>query len=564
MEGEENYIGRVVGIYGRNLLRIAVSDEKLHLVAKPGTYLKLGSVDGSTLYAMVMGFNLIDELYRKGRIVEEIEGYLNIAFSRNEVSAIIVGYLDNGIIYKGVKSLPRPGEKVYLAETKELQEIMGRGELEIGTLSYNPEVKFSLYTNMLASRHMAILAMTGAGKSNTVAVLLAQLAEKMKFPRIIVIDTHSEYVPLQSLFPDKVRVFTPSGRIKKLVEARYGVSPSPLEIPLWTLGFNEIIGLLRLPYQATKQQLYLRNTLQEIRRKRWNNASADDPIYFSIQELKKAVTDMASRHQSDRSAIDLQLKVDNLIDNPDLYFITQPEISEEIYRKIEYDEPYRSGKAFVRIYERLFSPGINIIALGGLPSEVQISTVSTILKAIWRIVNAYSQAGSKLPLFIIVEEAHIYSPRDRENPSKEILEKIAKEGRKFGIGLGIVSQRPRELSPTLLAQCGTLIALRTSNPEDQRHILNSMEEVMTELIQSLSGLSVGEAIVSGPSAPLPAIVKIYNFQEIYNVELGGKDINWTKEWNKEPEETDILPFLFTHEERRLFERKQEGLDKFFK
>ena len=162
---------------------------------------------------------------------------------------------------------------------------------------------------------------------------------------------------------------------------------------------------------------------------------------------------------------------------------------------------------------------------------------------------------------MIIEEAHNYAPQGRWSPAKDIIERVAREGRKFGIGLGVVSQRPRELSQTLLAQCGTLIALRTANPRDQEYILSSMEDVMRETVEGLSSLATGEALVSGPAAPMPAIVKVHEFQSRFGVALGGKDIAWVEEWSRPPRPVNLAPFLIGEEGEEV-KTAEQTLEKF--
>jgi len=551
-------VGQVVSVYGRNTVKIAVPEDKLPLVSRHGTYLRLEDVEGKPLYAITVGYYMRDEIYTSAGIIEA-EGYAGLSRSRIELSAKIVGFMEKNTVKKGAVSPPRPGSKAYLASKEELENIMGRELLEIGVLTY-AKVHFTLNLDMLASRHLAVLAMTGAGKSNTVAVLLAEILGKTRYPRVLVIDTHSEYVPLARLDPERVHVYAPSGKIEELLRERYGVEPSRLEIPLWSLGFEEIAGLLGLDSRASKQRLLLWNILHSLRRSKWPDASADDPIFFEAERLPEEVETLGksgNRGGDAKSISDLAFKLRSFIDNPDMDFITRTERDVEIYERLRetVEEPYLSGRVFLETYRRMFQPGINIVALGGLPSEVQVSTASTILKALWRIATAHAQAGHAMPVMVFVEEAHVYASAHREQPSKQILEKIAKEGRKFGVGLAVVSQRPRELSQTLLAQCGTLIALRTSNPEDQKHIMRSIEDIMEELVDSLAGLSVGEAIVSGSAAPLPAVVKVHNFTEKYKIELGGKDIRWHEEWAREPVDTDIVPYLYARARRK---RVEEG------
>ena len=552
-------IGRIVAVYGRSIIRFAVPEERMELVSKPGTYVKTESGKGSWTYAMVVSFNLLDELYRRSRIVEDLEGYLELRPARNELTASIVGYSDGTNVTRGVSALPRPGQKVYLAQEDELTRILGSGEIEIGRLSSNMNVSFTLSLNNLCSRHFAVLAMTGAGKSNTVAVILASILEKYPYSRVIMIDTHSEYVPLANKYPD-VRVLSPAGKISRLLNARYGLSPKQLEIPLWTLSYEEITSILRLdPSRATKQVMYLRNALQEARKKRYMRASTDDPIYFEPEELKEALIKQGLRSRDRGSLDDLMLKYDSLLENTDLRYITSPVMSSKIYESYEgEEEPKRSIKTFLEIYGQILEPGLTIVALGGLPSEAQASTTATILRAIWRLISASVLAGSPIPTLLIVEEAHNYAPQGRWSPARGILERIAKEGRKFGIGLGVISQRPRELSQTLLAQCGTLIALRTVNPEDQRHILSSMEDIMREMVEGLSGLTTGEALISGQAAPLPAIVRVYNFQEKFNASLGGKDIEWIEGWSRPSKQVDLTPYLIGEIKEVEAEKERES------
>jgi len=537
-------VGKIVNVFGRNLLRIAVPDEAFRLVSRPGTYVTFRSSNGTRHLALIAGYLLTDELYKRGRVLEELEGYEDVIVTRNEITAVVVGYVRDGKVVRGVESLPAPGERVFLAGVDQLKPLLSSYDIDVGTLVAAPGVNFTLDLNMLASRHFAVLAMTGSGKSNTVAVIVSRILERYTSPRILLIDTHSEYVPLAKLFQGRVRVFSPSGVLQEMLRRRYGIDPQTLEVPLWSLGFEEIAELLRLDSRATKQLLHLREALLAIRREKWEEATPDDPIYFEPGELLKKIGGR------DDSATDLRLKLASLLDDPELSFITSPSASKEIYERVAASEPEKSGQAYAQVYRRLFDEGLTIVALGGLPSEVQITTTATILRALWRVVSAHVQAGASLPVLVIVEEAHIYAPKDREIPSRQILEKIAKEGRKFGVGLGIVSQRPRELSQTLLAQCGTLIAMRTTNPEDQRHIMLSVEDITAELVQSLSSLTVGQALVSGAAAPLPAIVNIHSFSELYAVELGGKDVDWSKAWSGRQEFLDISKLLFSHREAK--------------
>jgi len=540
-------IGRVIGVYGRNIVKISVPDHLLPEVARPGVYVKMAGADGSTtLYGMIVGFNMLDELYRRARIIEELEGYEEFRPARNEMTVHITGYLSGQTVSKGVPILPKPGEKVYLVSKEELQSIFDKGDVSIGVLSSSPNVEIKIDVNGMCTRHTAVLAMTGAGKSNTVAVLIASLLKHFKNPRIIIVDTHSEYIPLARI-SNNVRVLAPKGKVTDLIKAQYQVDPIPLEVPLWILGVEEIYNILGLDPRATKQRLYLRQALKTLRVERYRekgyDLTADDPIHFTLEELKIAVINAGgSGRTRDRSAEDLCLKIEDLSEERELYFMTRAEYLEDKFS--DYAKKTDEVKASFQVYgdfaRSLLDPGLNIIALGGLSSEVQASIVSALLRALWRIAVEQRFRGERVATLVVLEEAHIYAPVGW-SPSKQIVEKIAKEGRKFGVSLLVVSQRPRELSQTLLAQCGNLIALRTVNPSDQEHILRSMEDVTRDTVESLPGLQTGEALVSGPMLPLPALVKIFSFKEVFHEELGGKDVDYREAWSTEYMTEIVIP-----------------------
>ncbi len=554
----EELIGRVISIYGRSLLRIAVLEEKLPLVSRIGTYVKVRDPNDDTwLYGLVIGFNLLDELYKHGRIVEEMEGYEELRPSRNEVLANIVGYTKSGRVFRGCSLLPRPGEKVYLVDKEELSLINGKGDIAIGVNSTFKDVEVRLDINKLCSRHLAILAMTGAGKSNALAIILAEILNKYRYSRIILIDTHSEYVSLAHNESFRAKVYMPKGSFADIVRESYGIDVKNLEIPLWTLGFEEIANILRLDSKATKQRLHLRDAIRSSRRKRFANAGVEDPIYYTIDDLISEVKGIR-----DSSALELLIKLRELKENEELFFLTKTEETDKIYTSVQdLKEPERSLNVYNNIVSKFLDPSLNIISLGGLPAEIQASIVSSLLRAVWRVVVSQRVAGLSFPVMIAIEEAHIYAPKGKWTPARDILERVAREGRKFGVSLTIVSQRPRELSETLLSQCGNLIALRTVNPEDQRHIMRSMEDVSYETVQNLSGLEVGEALISGPSITFPAIVKIYEFSKRYNLELGGKDIDWRAQWSTPPREITLRHSLHSKESEEKVEHSH-SLDEF--
>jgi len=552
--------GMIVRVFG-DLVLVGVDDDSLREFGKRGKYVKIVTKTGEELIGIVSNINLTDELYRQsGGRLELIRGYEELTLVRNEVIVSILGTLTSDGVDRRILSTPTPGDRVYPLDDEKLSEIFSNGDIEIGVLNTQRGVRVTLDLNELATKHLAILAMTGSGKSNALGIIILNLLEKFTYPRILLIDTHSEYIPLKFIdgYEDRVRIYAPRGRLRDAL-IDIGIDVEDLEIPYWLLNIDEWYSLIGLDARATKQRRIFRAALRSVKENELPGSRLNDPIYFEIGHLLNMLERM-------RDSDEVLMKLEDALDNEDYDFIFTP--SNALQLK---DDP---KKMFFLITKPVLSNGLNIISLGGLSSEVQNVVTSMLLRWLFRISIEAKLKRMPIPMMIAVEEAHVYAP-EYFTPAKYILEKIAKEGRKFGIGLIVVSQRPRELSQTLLAQCGTLIALRTVNPSDQAHIQRSMEDVTQMVLSSLPSLGKGEAVISGPAIPIPGIVKIHHFDEqaerICNrkVSLGGKDVDFKTLWMESLNEEaldEILRDIYTvsRESRESFEEEKRGtLDKFF-
>lgn len=535
--------GRVVQVRG-DYIKVGFEDEDLKYVGKRGQFLKITTRSGHILVSMVASLELSDELYKQARSLSMFpEAYEDLILRKNDILVTIVGTLsDSGKIQRKYDAVPCPGDVVELMSPDELNKIFhgeGANFIRIGTLVHEPKVGVSLDINQLATKHVAILAMTGAGKSNTLATLVTRMLSKLPSVRIILIDTHSEYINLAKLNKianNRVTIYCPVGKFKEIMEKEEEIKNAirSLEIPYWFLNVDEWFSLMGLGYQASTQRRILRSALRNLKGKR-----LDIPKYFEIEDGSPNLkSEIRSEGSGDRRSMESLLdKLDDITSREEYDFIFYPE--ECLQFK---DDPKR---VFKKVIEPLVSPGLKIIALGGIPSEVQTAVVSMLLRTLFRIAVEAKLSGRAIPAIVAVEEAHIYAPGDAYTPSKGIIERIAKEGRKFGIGLVVISQRPKELSSTVLAQCGTLIALRIRNPSDQRYIMESVEDITWYLARSLSGLGVGEALISGFSVPIPCIVHVDAFADAVkdefnmDLQLGGRDIDVSEEWSAELSERDI-------------------------
>jgi len=544
--------GKVIRVFG-DIISVAVDEKALHIMGIRGTYVKVRTRKGRDLLGIVSNLNLLDELYRQssGRI-SLLESYSDISLTRNEIIVSLLGSLSNSGVDRRIDAIPSPGDDVYPLTTDELARIFSSGDIRIGALTTNPDVEVKLDINELATKHAAILAMTGAGKSNALGVLLIQMLKRFNHARVLLIDTHSEYVVLgknNSPINDKTVVYAPVGKFKQILE-REGINALSMETPYWMLTLEEWYSLLGLSPLATRQRRSFREALRSIK----GDRNINDPIYFDLDELYNAIR--GTRND------ELLEKFEDAVNTEEYEFIFFPDEALRIMSSSDLSLEEKIKMVFRKISEPIIKDGLKIIALGGLSADVQNAVVSMLLRTLFRIAVEAKLSGHPIPAVIAVEEAHIYVPKDTYATAKQIIERIAKEGRKFGIGLFLVSQRPRELSETALAQCGTLIALKTVNPSDQRHIQNSLEDVTSMITSSLPGLGKGEAIISGPSVPVPCVVKVDLFDEVIEREfngrlgLGGKDIDFREEW-RNGLEREIIDEIF----KRIYSPKKEDRDK---
>ena len=259
--------GRVVQVRG-DYIRVGFEDEDLKYVGKRGQFLKIKTRTGKDLVAIVASLELSDELYKYARSLSMFpEAYEDLILRKNDILVTVVGTLtDDGHIERKYDAIPSPGDIVELMSTKELNRIFSREGPEyvkIGTLANNPKVSVSLNLNQLATKHVAILAMTGAGKSNTLATLIVRILKRLPAARIILVDTHSEYIglaKLNSILRDKVTIYCPVGKYREIIEQELESKDAlkSLEIPYWFLNIEEWYSLLGLGTQASTQRRILR------------------------------------------------------------------------------------------------------------------------------------------------------------------------------------------------------------------------------------------------------------------------------------------------------------------
>lgn len=394
---------------------------------------------------------------------------------------------------------PSPGTKVYKADKETLEKIFGSSGIKIGKLITQPDVSVYLDPNKMVSRHLAILSITGAGKSNTVAVITDELLKHNG--TVLIFDMHSEYVDLhfkngeKNIIPTKI---------------------NPLKFSLREIGTLANIGK-----EAYVQFRYLK--------KAWNRAIEK----IKGLEIPLTIDDFFGAVEKE---LEIMAKTNEINDDRSIY---------RVLAKIEdFVERFKDMIDFrFNDFVEQIKPGyVNIIDLGSVDEETADVIVSHCLKKILEQRKSFrkNNSGLKVPVFVILEEAHILAPRDRNTLSNYWIARIAREGRKFGIGLCLVSQRPKALSSDALSQANNMIILKLVEPNDQKYVQQSSELLSDELLAHLPSLNTGEAIIIGPMIKIPALVKI----DLFEGKIVGKDPDVIKEWEeyarKEKQELEDL------------------------
>ena len=367
---------------------------------------------------------------------------------------------------------PPPGTKVYRAGKEILKKIFSSGHIKIGKLVHGDEdIDVYIDAQKMVCRHLAILAITGSGKSNTVCVISEELTTKLN-GTVLIFDMHSEYVRTE---------FTK----KKVIEPKIN--------PMY-LSFDELKILLKIDEKAHVQERILREAYNEVRKKHG---------YIDLNEMCSHLEKSLIKSSSDekRARVAVLSKLEDFIDR---------------YKDI-FDENCK------RIVDEIVPGHVNIIDLGEVDENVADVIVSHVLR---NILNERKSKGTLPPIFCVIEEAHILAPKDENTLSKYWISRIAREGRKFGIGICLVSQRPKGLDPNALSQCNNMIIMRLVEPSDQKHVQHASERLSDDLLVHLPSLNIGEAVVLGLMIKVPALVKIYK----YDKKMFGGDPDIIEEW----------------------------------
>ncbi|MCB1763129.1 MAG: DUF853 family protein [Gammaproteobacteria bacterium] len=445
---------------------------------------------------------------------------------------------DNGLFTRGVVHYPTPGAEVHLMRKVELESLYKKYRAkgyELGYLPTMPGVGICLDPSRLFARHLAILGQSGSGKSWSVASILQKAVSTMPNAHIILLDLHGEYVWHEI---DGVQRAAFNEEVYRYVDAR------DLEIPYWLLTYGELVDLLidRSDPKASTQMAFLREVLLELRRKANRDLEGvhitiDSPVYFDLPELYMAFK-RANEQVTDFGKVkgplfgqfdDFVLKMQARFNDSRYDFLFKPK------RRKSSDSLADLLRDFVGMRKPVRQ--IIVVDFSSVPFDVR-PTVSAQIGRLAFEFNYWNPRSREFPILLMCEEAHAYIPRAGDSQyegTKRSMERIAKEGRKYGVGLAVVSQRPYELSETVLAQCGNFICLRITNPDDQEYIRGLVPDAEAGLVSILSSLGRGEAMAMGEALPLPTRFRFHTPSPTPN----SSDIDFYSEWRNGLETLDV-------------------------
>lgn len=479
-------------------------------------------------------------------------GFENMHQSSRWITVVLVGERVRSKFERGVIQYPTPDDEVHLVTIDDLKiiysEINKDSSLTIGQISASESLPAHIDLNRFLSRHAAIVGSTGSGKSNTVSVILEAIAsnQRYKSSRILLIDPHGEY---NETLKNYSKVFKINADTEK--------SEAELQIPFWALPFNELFSIF--PGTLKENALdAIRSDIQErkiasskslTKKPKEYSINADSPIPFSINELWYNLDDFEKQvFNKIKVGNDWELELVERLEDGDASKLIpskhhppapgggNPNINKGAMGILTFLNGMRNRITDDR-YKFLFDPGeylpslegkskkdlsmllsdwlnhdkqITILDLSGIPSEIMSSISGTIIKIIYDSLfwgQELNVGGRKQPILIALEEAHSYLKAGEDSISSRTVQTIAKEGRKYGVGLLLITQRPSELDETVLSQLGTLIALRMTNAKDRGHVGSVMPDDLNDLVSLLPSLRTGEGLIMGEAVKIPSRVK---------------------------------------------------------
>ncbi|HHF3127342.1 ATP-binding protein [Vibrio furnissii] len=572
MNSKPTYLGKVISVSGSSVNIELTPRVRSGLLMIEGKAHRIGQV--GSFVRIPQGYNNLFGLISETTDTSTDPELQNLSAERRVIKVELIGESIGSDFERGISQYPSIYDEVHLVTESDLKTIYGHndvGQVKIGKLSTSDSIDVSIDLDKLVNRHSAVLGSTGAGKSTSVSSLLRSIVHKpdgeVKTPsaRIILFDLHGEYSSALSGISQVFSVMPSKGE-NSLIIPYWCVAPERLIDFL--CGFaNDSLKNKFIELIISEKQLFVEKNNQlgidkdKITqytpipfdlRKIWGELCFEDKVTWLDKDKEKpAFVDGEEGNYSNLTPPkfqppghgnsapfrggshswhkQLELMRTRLLDRQYDFFLSPNEwslskdntlkkdISELIYQWVGNENP------------------ITIIDLSLLPSERLDLILGSLLdilfeSALWG--RNHDEGMKTYPLLLVMEEAHRYLSSDSNGLAKNMVRRIAKEGRKFGVGSMLVSQRPSEIDETILSQCGTLFSLRISNATDRSRVKAAMSDGLSGIVDSLPILRTGEAIVTGEAARLPMRFKFNLPREGQYPNSSDPNVseNWAKEW----------------------------------
>ena len=405
-----------------------------------------------------------------------------------------------GRFQRGITDYPSIGDAAMILGERELRLVYGAADADhahIGDLQQNTNIGVHIDIDHLVSRHFAILGATGVGKSSGVAIILQKILDTRPNLRIFLVDPHNEY---GRCFGDKAQVLNPRNlrlpfwlfNFEETVDAFFGGRPG-VEEEVEIL--SEVIPLAKAAY--LQYRVSNERPLAKKRDPRDTGFTADTPVPYRIEDLINLLDERMGKLENRNSRMvyhKLIGRIQTFRNHPRYAFM--------------FENANIGGDTMAEILGHLFrlppeGKPMTIMQLAGFPAEVVDSVVSVLCRMAFDF-GLWSDGVA--PLLFVCEEAHRYAPADKQigfGPTRRALSRIAKEGRKYGVFLGLVTQRPAEIDPTIISQCSTLFVMRLSNDRDQALIRSAVSDAAANLLSFIPSLGTREVFTFGSGVALP-------------------------------------------------------------
>lgn len=439
---------------------------------------------------------------------------------------------------RGVAHFPTTGAELHLVSASTLEVLFSKysaANFKVGTLSSFETVDVFIDPDAFFGRHAAILGQSGSGKSWSVTSFIQSTLKAMPNAHIIILDLHGEYGSKD--WDPNTRPPFPADKVRC-------IKASELEIPYWLLTYEELIELLidGDDPNASVQIAFLRGTLLELKRETnshldLGHITVDSPIYFPMDELVrrfKYANETTADFGKSKTALtgkfdQFLVKLQSRLNDTRYDFLLSP--------KKRTSSESLSGllRDFVGLGDQ--NAKVTVLDLSSIPFDLHGVVTAQIGRLAFEF-NYWNPNCREFPLFLVAEEAHSYITRDRQaghQGARRSFERIAKAGRKYAVGLCVVSQRPNELSETVLAQCSTFVCLRITNPDDQEYVRALVPDAARGILEALTSLAQGEAIATGEGVPMPVRFRV----TMPDPPPNAQSIEYAGMWAKGPQDTDV-------------------------